>query len=188
MNFKIEEIATVTMILFAVIDILGCISIIIDLRKKTGQIDSEKISLVAMAIMLIFLFTGDIILKILGLDITSFALAGALVIFFMALEMLLGISLYKENSFKSISIVPLAFPLIAGAGTISTIISMKAEFELISIIVGIMLNIVIIYLVLKNSFRLEKILGDTGLAILRKVFGLVLLAISIKIFRGHTGF
>jgi len=185
LNFK--EIASITMILFAIIDILGSIPVIIDLRQKAGKIESGKASIVAMVLMIAFLFIGESMLKLIGIDIASFAIAGSLVIFFIAMEMVLGMTIFKDDSFETASIVPLAFPLIAGAGTMTTILSLKSEYETQNIIVGILINILIIYIVLKNTYRLEKILGRTGLAVLRKAFGVILLAIAIKLFRSNTG-
>lgn len=187
MFFNIKEIASVTMILFAIIDILGSIPIIIDLRQKAGKIESGKASIVAMVLMIAFLFIGESMLSLIGIDVASFAIAGSLVIFFIAMEMVLGISFFKEDSFETASIVPLAFPLIAGAGTMTTILSLKSEYATQNIIVGILINIAVIYVVLKNTYRLEKLLGRTGLAVLRKAFGVILLAIAIKLFRSNTG-
>ncbi|WP_134091200.1 MarC family protein [Olivibacter sp. XZL3] len=187
MFFNIKEIASVSMILFAIIDILGSIPIIIDLRQKAGKIESGKASIVAMVLMIAFLFIGESMLKLIGIDVASFAIAGSLVIFFIAMEMVLGMTFFKEDSFETASIVPLAFPLIAGAGTMTTILSLKSEYATQNIIVGILVNIAIIYVVLKNTYRLEKLLGRTGLAVLRKAFGVILLAIAIKLFRSNTG-
>ena len=175
------------MILFAIIDILGSIPVIIDLRQKAGKIESGKASLVALVLMIAFLFIGESMLKLIGIDIASFAIAGSLVIFFIAMEMVLGIAFFKDDSFETASIVPLAFPLIAGAGTMTTILSLKSEYQTQNIVVGILINILIIYVVLKNTYRLEKVLGRTGLAVLRKAFGVILLAIAIKLFRSNTG-
>lgn len=187
MFFNLKEIASVTMILFAIIDILGAIPIIIDLRQKVGKIESEKASLVALAIMIVFLFIGEEMLNVIGVDIASFAIAGSLVIFFIAMEMVLGITFFKNESYETASIVPLAFPLIAGAGTLTTLLSLKSEYDTQNIIVGIVLNFMFVYIVLKNSYRLEKLLGKTGLGVLRKAFGIILLAISIKLFKSNTG-
>jgi multiple antibiotic resistance protein len=182
MNVNYREIATATMVLFAVIDILGSIPVIIGLRAKFGHIQSGKASLVSAAIMIAFLFVGDEILKLVGIDANSFAVAGSFVLFFLALEMILGIRLYKEDKSTSASIVPIAFPLVAGAGTMTTLLSLRAEFFSINIIIAIILNIILVYLVLKSSAKIEKILGDNGLNIIRKVFGIVLLAIAVKLF------
>lgn len=175
------------MILFAIIDILGSIPVVISLRNKVGHIQSEKASIVALLIMILFLFIGDEMLKIIGLDVSSFAIAGSMVIFIIAMEMILGINFFREEVAESASIVPLAFPLIAGSGTLTTLLSLKSEYETQNIIIGIILNIIFVYIVLKNTIYLEKILGKTGLNIMRKAFGIILLAIAIKLFRNNTG-
>ncbi|MGB6152376.1 MAG: MarC family protein [Pricia sp.] len=184
-NFDFREIATATMVLFAVIDILGSIPIIIGLRQKVGHIQSEKASIVSAAIMVAFLFVGEEILKLIGIDVYSFAVAGAFVIFFLAIEMILGISLYKEEEAESASIVPIAFPLIAGAGTLTAILSLRAEYHVENIIVAIIVNTIFVYLVLKTSKRIEKVLGKNGLSVIRKVFGVILLAIAVKLFAAN---
>jgi multiple antibiotic resistance protein len=185
--FNFKEIISVTMILFAIIDIVGAIPIIIQLRKKAGHIQSEKASMVALILMIIFLFLGEQLLAIIGLDVKSFAIAGSLVIFIIALEMVLGANFFKDEIPDSVSIVPLAFPIIAGAGTMTTLLSLKSEYETQNIIFGIIINMIFVYAVLKNTLRLEKLLGKTGLNILRKAFGIILLAIAIKLFRHNTG-
>ncbi len=182
MKFDPREIASATMVLFAVIDILGSIPIIISLRKKAGHIQSRKASIVAACIMVAFLFIGEEILKLIGVDVNSFAVAGAFVIFFLAIEMILGISLYQDDEPHTASIVPLAFPLIAGAGTLTTLLSMRAEFWVGNIIAAIILNTIFVYLVLKSSNRIERILGTNGLSVIRKVFGVILMAIAVKLF------
>ena len=186
-NFNDNQILSVTMILFAIIDILGSIPVVISLRNKVGHIQSEKASIVALLLMIFFLFIGEEMLKIIGLDISSFAIAGSVVIFIIAMEMILGINLFKEEAPESASIVPLAFPLIAGSGTLTTLLSLKSEYATQNIIVGIILNMIFVYIVLKNTIYLEKILGKTGLNIMRKAFGIILLAIAIKLFRNNTG-
>jgi len=182
LNFK--EILTATMILFAVIDIIGNIPIVIDLRAKFGQIQSEKASIIAGIIMIAFLFLGKSILNLIGIDVNSFAVAGAFILFFLALEMILGISLYKEedNSAKTISVFPLAFPLIAGPGSLTTILSLRAEYDTINIVIAIIINIIFMYVVLKTSIKIEKLIGKNGINILRKIFGVILLAIAVKLF------
>ena len=187
LQFNFNGILSTTMILFAIIDILGAIPIVIELRKKAGHIQSEKASVVALVLMILFLFVGEEMLKIIGLDISSFAIAGSLVIFFIAMEMILGINLFKDEAVESVSIVPLAFPLIAGSGTLTTILSLKSEYATQDIIVGIILNMIFVYFVLKNTFRLEKVFGKAGLNVMRKAFGVILLAIAIKLFRNNTG-
>jgi multiple antibiotic resistance protein len=182
---SIEETLSVTLILFSIIDILGAIPIIISLRKKMGHIQSEKATVVSGGIMIVFLFLGQSILQLFGLDVESFAVAGAIIMFIIAMEMILGMSFFKEDPSEgnSGSIVPLAFPLIAGAGTLTTILSLRAVYEVPNILIGIILNLIVVYVVLKSSSWLENKLGKSGFAILRKVFGIILLAIAVKIFK-----
>lgn len=182
MEFNITEFISATMVLFAVIDILGSIPLIISLRDKVGQIESGKATLVALIIMVAFLFVGKGILNLLGVDVPSFAIAGSFVIFFLALEMILGVRIYKEETPETASIVPLAFPLIAGAGTLTTLISIKAEYQTINILLAILVNMLLVYFVLKSSKKIASILGNSGLGILRKVFGIILMAIAVKLF------
>jgi multiple antibiotic resistance protein len=185
-HFKIREIATATMVLFAVIDIMGSIPIIIGLRNKIGHIQSEKASIVAACLMVAFLFLGEEILNLIGIDVNSFAVAGALIIFFLAIEMILGITLYRDDAPESASIVPIAFPLIAGAGTLTSLLSLRAEYYVENIIVAIVLNTIVVYLVLKSSVKIEKVLGKGGVSIIRKVFGVILLAIAVKLFAANV--
>ena len=184
--FSLKEIVTCTMVLFAVIDIVGSIPIVIGLRQKVGHIQSEKASLVAGLIMIGFLFLGEQILSLIGIDVNSFAVAGALIIFFLALEMILGIQLFKDESSETASIVPIAFPIIAGAGTLTSILSLRAEYDLANLIVAIIVNIIIVYIVLKSSKRIERVLGPSGIGVIRKVFGVVLMAIAVKLFAGNV--
>ena len=184
--FSLKEIVTCTMGLFAVIDIVGSIPIVIGLRQKVGHIQSEKASLVAGLIMIGFLFLGEQILSLIGIDVNSFAVAGALIIFFLALEMILGIQLYKDESSETASIVPIAFPIIAGAGTLTSILSLRAEYDLANLIVAIIVNIIIVYIVLKSSKRIERVLGPSGIGVIRKIFGVVLMAIAVKLFAGNV--
>ncbi len=187
MNFDFKEIFTAFMVLFAVIDIIGNIPIIIDLRKKAGHIQSEKASLIAGVIMIVFLFLGQSLLSLIGIDVNSFAVAGAFILFFIALEMILGITLYKEEEGDAItaSVFPLAFPLIAGPGSLTTLLSLRAEFSIENIIAAVILNVVFIYLVLKTSSKIERIIGQNGIKIIRKIFGVILLAISVKLFAAN---
>ncbi|MCB9185243.1 MAG: MarC family protein [Flavobacteriales bacterium] len=186
LNFK--EIVTATMILFAVIDIIGSIPVIISLRQKAGHLRSGLASVVALVLMILFLFLGESILSLIGITVSDFAIAGSLVIFFIALEMILGIQLYKEDESPSTaSVVPLAFPLIAGAGTLTTLLSLRAEYQVINILVAIVVNVALVYLVLKTTQRIERFLGKGGISVLRKVFGIVLLAIAVKLFRTNLG-
>ena len=190
MSFSIKEILTAFMVLFAVIDIVGNIPIIIDLRKKAGHIQSEKASVIAGVIMIIFLFLGDSILKLIGIDVHSFAVAGAFILFFIALEMILGITLYKqeEGSNMNASVFPLAFPLIAGPGSLTTLLSLKSEFHTENIIIAVIVNVLVIFIVLKTSNRIERFIGQNGIDIIRKVFGVVLLAIAVKLFTTNIKF
>ena len=184
MQFNFKEIFTAFMVMFAVIDIIGSIPIIIDLRKKVGHIQSEKASIIAGIIMIFFLFLGESILKLIGIDVNSFAVAGAFILFFIALEMILGITLYKEdeNTALTASIFPLAFPLIAGPGSLTTLLSLRAEFRIENIIVAVIVNVIFIYLILKTSAKIERLLGANGISIVRKIFGVILLAIAVKLF------
>ncbi|MDU8886725.1 MarC family protein [Yeosuana sp. MJ-SS3] len=182
LNFK--EIFTAFMVLFAVIDIVGNIPIVIDLRKKVGHIQSEKASIISGVILILFLFLGQSILKLIGIDVNSFAIAGSFIIFFIALEMILGITLYKQDDINPMSatIFPLAFPLIAGPGSLTTLLSLRAEFAIQNIIVAVVLNVIVIYIVLKTSARIERFIGQNGINIIRKIFGVILLAIAVKLF------
>jgi multiple antibiotic resistance protein len=187
--FNFKEIVSVSLILFSVIDILGSIPVIIDLRKRVGHIQSEKATFAAGLIMVVFLFLGESILKLLGLDVESFAVAGAIIIFLIGMEMVLGVHLFRgEVDSSATSIVPIAFPLIAGAGTMTTIISLRAEYAQANILVGIVLNLILIYVVLKASTWLEARLGKSGANILRKVFGIILLAIAVKLIKANLHF
>ena len=172
------------MVLFAVIDVIGNIPIIIDLRKKAGKIQSEKATLIAGAILISFLFLGKEILNIIGVDVNSFAVAGAFILFFLALEMILGITLYKQEEEDSMTatVFPLAFPPIAGPGSLTTILSLRAEYDITNIIIAIFINMLIIYIVLKTSKKIETIIGQNGIKIIRKIFGVILLAIAVKLF------
>jgi len=185
MGLDFREIVTASMVLFAVIDIIGSIPVIISLRQKVGHVQSEKASIVAMIIMITFLFIGEEILKLIGIDVNSFAVAGSLVIFFLAIEMILGIQLYKDENPETASIVPIAFPLIAGAGTLTTLLSIKAEYQTVNIIIAIVINMIFVYLVLKSSNAIERFLGKGGIGVIRKIFGVVLLAIAVKLFASN---
>ncbi|MGE0771440.1 MAG: MarC family protein [Cyclobacteriaceae bacterium] len=186
----IKEILSVTLILFSVIDILGSIPFIIIIRKREGRIYAERATLISAALMVLFLFLGQSILQLFGLDVESFALAGAIVIFIVAMEMILGITLIKDDpeSTGSGSIVPLAFPLIAGAGTLTTILSLRAVYAEVNVLIGILVNLVFVYIVLRSSSWLERVIGKSGFAVLRRVFGVILLAIAVKIFKGNLHF
>lgn len=174
------------MILFAVIDVIGSIPVIIGLKQKVGDLNANKASLASLGIMVVFLFVGESILDLIGIKVEYFAIAGSFVLFFLAMEMILGVRLYKDEVPATASVVPLAFPLLAGTGTLTTLLSMRAEYTVISILVAIVLNVIVIWVVLRNISRLEKVLGIGGVAVLRKVFGVVLLALAVKLFMTHA--
>ncbi|ATA88468.1 MarC family protein [Capnocytophaga stomatis] len=186
MNFDIKEIISTTMVLFAVIDIVGSIPIIINLRQKVGHIQSEKTAIVSAILLILFLFLGKEILNLFGVTVESFAVAGAFILFFLALEMILGITLYRDEEPQTASIVPLAFPLVAGAGSMTTVLSLRAEYHLENIIIGIVINIIFVYIVLKSSKKIEKILGKQGINVIRKIFGVILLAIAVRLFAANA--
>jgi len=187
MGINFKEIFTATMVLFAVIDIIGNVPIIIDLRKKVGSIQSEKASIIAGIIMISFLFLGKSILNLIGIDVNSFAVAGAFILFFLALEMILGVSLFKEDDSNSItaSVFPLAFPLIAGPGSLTTILALRAEYSTVNIVIAIIINVIFMYIVLKTSTKIERLIGENGINIIRKIFGVILLAIAVKLFTSN---
>ena len=187
MEFSFKEIATIAMILFVVIDVIGSLPILLDLQSKHGKIHAEKATLISGAIMIVFMFVGEQILNLIGIDVSSFAIAGSFIIFFLAMEMILGITLIKDDpdAKGSGSIVPLAFPLIAGAGTLTTILSLRAVYQETNVLIGILLNLVFVYIVLRSASWLERVVGKSGFAVLRRVFGMILLAISVKIFKGN---
>jgi len=187
MHFNLIEVLAAFMVLFAIIDIPGSIPIIIDIKSKTGDVNAAKVTLVSFLIFLAFLFIGSPLLGVFGIDVSSFAIAGSFIIFLIAMEMILGIELFKSESQGKGAIFPIAFPLIAGAGSITTILSLKAEYQTINIFIALVLNMVIIYLVLRLTTLFEKILGAGGLQILKKVFGVILLSIAIKLFITNTG-
>ncbi len=187
MEIRILDVVSVFMVLFAVIDITGSIPYILELKRKSGKIEAGKATLVAYAILLLFLFVGEPFLKMFGVDVNSFAIAGSIVLLFLGLEMVLGIEFFKYESLKQSSIFPLAFPLIAGAGSMTTIISLKAAYSLWTIFIALSLNMLIVYMVLRATQLVERILGQTGILILTKVFGIILLAIAIRLFLSNTG-
>ena len=179
----LKQIITLSLTLFAVIDIIGSIPILIGINKKQGFIKSEKVVLFSFLLLMSFLFLGESLLNLIGLDVESFAIAGAVVIFLLGLEMILGIEIFKEDpKVKSATIVPIAFPLIAGAGTITTVISLQAEYALMQIFIGITINLGFVYIVLKAIPWLEGKVGDAFISILRRIFGVLLIAIAVKIF------
>lgn len=185
---NIKDIFSITLILFSVIDILGSIPFIILIRKREGRIQAAKATIISAVLMVAFLYLGQSVLNLFGLDVASFAVAGSIVMFIVAMEMILGINLIRDDpdAKGSSSIVPLAFPLIAGAGTLTTILSLRAVYDEISILVGILINVVFVYLVLHSSSWLERKIGKSGFAVLRRVFGVILLAIAVKIFKENA--
>jgi multiple antibiotic resistance protein len=184
----VKEIFSVTLILFSVIDIIGAVPFIILIKQREGRIHAEKATIISAVLMVGFLFLGQSILKLFGLDVSSFAVAGSIVIFIVAMEMILGITLIKDDpdSKGTGSIVPLAFPLIAGAGTLTTILSLRAVYSEVNVLIGILVNLIFVYWVLRSSGWLERVIGKSGFAVLRRVFGVILLAIAVKIFKSNA--
>jgi multiple antibiotic resistance protein len=187
MQFSLIEILAAFMVLFAIIDIPGSIPIIIDLKSKGVKIKPVKVALASLAIFLAFLFIGTPLLGVFGIDVSSFAIAGAFIIFLIAMEMILGIEIFHQDAHGGGAIFPIAFPLIAGAGSLTTVLSLKAEYQTINIFIALLLNMIVVYLVLRLTTFFEKILGQGGLQILKKVFGVILLSIAIKLFLTNTG-
>jgi multiple antibiotic resistance protein len=184
MELSFKDISTITLTLFAVIDILGAVPIIINIRQKVAHIDSGWATISAGILMVVFLLVGERLLALFGIDVASFAIAGAIVIFIIALEMVLGIDIFRTDpNDRAGSIIPIAFPIIAGSGTLTTIISLKALYSYQNIFAGIIINLIVVYIVLKSTGKIEKLLGKAGLALLRKFFGIVLLAIAVKLFK-----
>jgi len=188
MNFDIGQVLACFMVLFAVIDIIGSIPLILEIKKSAGTISALKASLVSLVIMIVFLFVGEKLIIFIGASTASFAVAGSFVLLFLALEMILGIKIFKadEQIHKTASIVPLAFPIIAGAGSMTTILSLRAEYASVNITIAILMNLILVYVVLKLTGRIEKLLGEVGIAILQKFFGIILLAIAVKLFGTHA--
>ena len=183
-----NQILTLTFTLFAVIDIVGSIPLLISLKGKMGGIQELRATLISGALMILFLYLGEKFLSILGLDVHSFAVGGSIVIFILGLEMVLGVEFFKsDGSAKSGSVVPIAFPLIAGSGTLTTIISLRANYDTTSVLIAILINLIIVYLVLRSLDYIAKIIGPNGLLAIRKFFGVVLLAIAVKIFTSNVG-
>ena len=182
---QFTDLLTITLTLFAVIDILGNIPLMISIKQKTGHINAFKVTWISTLIMLIFLFIGEEILNLIGIDLKSFSLAGAIIIFLIAIEMILNVELFKpaKKAQKVSEVVPIAFPLIAGAGTLTTLLSLKSidGYSYIEIFLGIMINVVFIFIVLRLIIPIERLLGPSGIEILRRVFGILLLAIAIKL-------
>ena len=186
-EFNLSDIFKASMVLFAVVDIIGSIPIIIKIKENSGEIDALRASVVSLGIMTLFLIVGEKILYLFGVEVEEFAVAGSLILFAMATEMILGIKVFRgETTGKTASIVPLAFPIIAGAGSMTSIISLRAEYHQINIAFAILINIIIVFIVLKLTKKIEKILGAGGIAILEKVFGIILLAIAVKLFSSNA--
>ncbi|MEI6949478.1 MarC family protein [Paraflavisolibacter sp. H34] len=187
MDIKLKEILTVGFTLFAVIDIVGAIPVLISLNKKLGGIREGRATMVSGILMILFLFIGEPFLNLLGLDVKSFAVGGSIVIFFLGMEMVLGVEFFKaETEVRAATVVPIAFPLIAGSGTLTTIISLKANYDQLTVLLAIFFNLIIVYVVLKSLRIIEKILGPAGLIAVRKFFGVILLAIAVKIFASNA--
>ncbi|MGM0666075.1 MAG: MarC family protein [Bacteroidota bacterium] len=186
-NFSLKESVAAFMVLFAIIDILGSVPIILDIKAKAGEVGAGKASLVAFIIFLMFFFVGEPLLALFGVDISSFAIAGSIVILLLGLEMVLGIELFKHDSPGGGTVVPIAFPLIAGAGSITTLLSLKAEYAPVNILIALVVNMIIVFIVLRMTAGVERILGPSGVHILRKFFGIILLAIAVKLFISNTG-
>jgi multiple antibiotic resistance protein len=187
MNINFIEILACFMVLFAIIDIIGSIPIILDIKAKTGDVQPVKVTLASLGIFLAFLIFGEKLLGIFGVDIKAFAIAGSIIIFLIGMEMVLGAEFFKQEAHGGGGIVPIAFPLIAGAGSITTILSLRAEYHLINILIALLLNIGVVFFVLKMTTTIEKFLGPTILHILKKFFGIILLAIAIRLFLNNTG-
>lgn len=187
MNLNIQEIVTATMVLFAVIDIIGNIPIIIGLREKVGHLNSGRAAVIAAVVMIVFLFLGESILGLIGVNLSEFAVAGSFILFIISIEMILGVSLFKDSDTTPnvATVFPLAFPLLAGPGSLSTLIFLRAEYYAENIIVAILLNSIVVYIVLKTSSKIERSLGKNGIIIIQKVFGVILLAIAVKLFTSN---
>ena len=188
MDFNFKDILSISLILFAVIDILGSIPVVLDIKSKVGYVDARQATLVSGGIMILFLFIGNALLKLIGIDLASFSIAGAIVIFLIGLEMILNRDIFKSSNNPATStIVPIAFPIIAGAGTLTTLLSLRSEYALENILVAILINLIIVFVVLKFIPKIEKVLGEAGIGILRRVFGIILLSIAIKLMSNNIG-
>ena len=183
MDINLKDLLTVTFTLFAIIDIVGSIPILISLKQKMGGMNELKATLISGALMVLFLYLGEAFLNILGLDVRSFAVGGSIVIFILGLEMVLGVEFFKsEKNIKAATVVPIAFPLIAGSGTLTTVMSLKANYGETTLLLAILINLIIVYIVLKSLGYIARLLGAAGLIAVRKFFGVILLAIAVKIF------
>ncbi len=187
LHFSLSEIASAFVVLFAVIDITGSIPIIVDLNKNRGGVSAWQAALISLAILVAFLFLGEAMLGLFGIDVSSFAVAGSLVIFVLAVEMTFGIEVFRNDGPRGVAtIVPLVFPLIAGAGTLTTLLSLRAEYNLLNILIALVLNMIIVYVVIRYVDKVEKIIGQGGIYIMRKFFGIILLAISVRLFANNV--
>ena len=186
MEFNFLEIISAFIVLFAVIDILGSIPIIVDLRNKGNKINATQASVVSFSILIVFLFVGKALLGLFGVDISSFAIAGSFVLFMIAIEMILGVTIFRHDSPSGASLVPIAFPLIAGAGSFTTLLSLRAEYETINIVIALFLNIAFVYIVLRLTNQVERVIGQAGIYVLKKFFGIILMAMSIKLFLNNV--
>lgn len=188
MGWTFDDLLTVTFTLFAVIDIVGSVPLLISLKERLGGIRETRATLISGGLMILFVFVGEQLLRIFGVDVSSFAVGGSIVIFILGLEMVLGVEFFKPDADpRSGTVVPIAFPLIAGSGTLTTVISLRANYDKIPLIIAILINLVIVYLVLKSLSAIARILGPAGLTAVRKFFGVVLLAIAVKIFSSNVG-
>ncbi len=186
MNFDLKEIASAFVVLFAIIDITGSIPVIVDLKQKKGMLFPGRVSIISFLILITFLFVGEALLNLFGVDVSSFAVAGSFIILLIAIEMILDVNIFKDKSPSEVSfIIPLVFPLIAGAGSFTTLLSLRAEFDIVNIIIALALNMGIVYVVLRSTAAIEKILGKGGIYVLRKFFGIILLAIAVKLFTSN---
>ena len=189
MNFSFLQITSAFMVLFAIIDILGSIPIILNIKRKGQSVYASRASIVALIILVFFLFSGEAVLRLFNVDIQSFAVAGALIIFIFSLEMILDVEIFRNHGPEGgSSIVPIAFPLIAGPGSFTTLLALRAEYATENIIIALVLNMIFVFFVLKSTSKIEKLIGDGGIYILRKFFGIILLAIAIKLFTTNIGF
>lgn len=185
-NFSFKEVISAFMVLFAVIDILGAIPIIVSLREKGKTIESGKAAILSFLILVAFLFLGQALLSLFNVDISSFAVAGAVVLFVLAIEMIFGVEIFKDDGpCGSATIVPLVFPLIAGAASFTTLLSLRAEYNILNIIIAVALNMVVVYFVLRYVHYIEQVLGKSGIYVMRKFFGIILLAIAVRLFTAN---
>lgn len=185
MELNFLEIVSAFIILFAVIDILGSMPIVVNLRKNGGEIKAWQATIVAFIILIAFLFLGKALLSLFGVDINSFAIAGSFVLFIIALEMVLGLEIFKQDSPGGASIVPIAFPLLAGPGTFTTLLSLRSQFDTVNIIIALVMNMIVVFFVLRSTRLMERLLGAGGIYVMKKMFGIILLAVAIKLFMSN---